>query len=1011
MNSPLCRTLLTVLCLTSSAQAIAPGSYRQDLPVKPLNDTTILCEAEEFQPVGKDGWQARPWGENYYVATFANSFLSRKGFLGAPEQCAHALATLEIEVPRAGRYLALVRYEACYRFETQFTLRVEQNGVKKLDRRYGGTENVKIWAFKEKLKKQVAWSWGPGENLVWEGHDAFVSLEAGKAKLTLLAERQKGLAARRNVDLVLLTRAVEDVTNRIEKENYLPLDGLLTQAGDVYFKLHNHKNGAAMNLVVPPGTEHSPYWVHLRTWKPLTLSAAPGTSTDWVEVGSLLDTLNDGQWQLTAQGSEKQKKPLHYSLEVGVRAADGKITSIAHFKDLQGDLSLAYDADTRYSQRIRTTDSILYDLVDYLKKQPIRGTAPKQTLIYGYTFTPRPGHPRYNQALQEFQTLIGATALNRTDEATIGGAEPLRKGYLDVRSLSPAKLEEYCQRLKKEGKAERIACVSLGDEIGLAAPPANDHKGFRSWLQREKRTPAEVDPSATTWEQVLYSPAKATATTKPSLYYYSQRYAYYHGIQVQKQLTDVLRRYLPHAGIGANFSPHHKHMYMGDTHQWISLFRAEGMTMPWGEDYIWQVPVGTQQMNFLMLDMFRCGIKGKPTSKIHYYVMPHTPGNTTASWRRQFYGDLAHGAKIFNLFEFRPVQAAYTENHCSDPAMFQEVRRSLHELGQFEDILQQGEVRPGLAGLWFSEAADIWDDYAHPLGAGKRSLYIGIRHQQLPLDGILDGDDLGGYKIIYLADAHVSRAGTKALAAWVQAGGQLVATAGAGMFDEFNQPNKAMQELLAVSAPKMEKDQQETIIREKENLPFAKALDVVTVKTGATPTTVPVFGALTRVTATREATVLGTFKDASPALVMHQVGKGRTLYCGFLPGLSYFKPAMPLRPVDRGASEDTLGHLIPTGFDRVAAQVIGWLAQDLPRPVSCSEPLVETTVIQANQGTLIPLINWSGGPVKGLKVRATIELPSSKATLASGKPVTVARHGKEVVFTLDLDAADALILR
>ena len=72
-------------------------------------------------------------------------------------------------------------------------------------------------------------------------------------------------------------------------------------------------------------------------------------------------------------------------------------------------------------------------------------------------------------------------------------------------------------------------------------------------------------------------------------------------------------------------------MYIGQTHHWISLFREGGMTMPWGEDYIWQVPVGTQQMNFLMLDMFRAGIKGKKDAKIHYYVMPHTPGNTTAS--------------------------------------------------------------------------------------------------------------------------------------------------------------------------------------------------------------------------------------------------------------------------------------------------------------------------------------------------------------------------------------------
>ena len=198
------------------------------------------------------------------------------------------------------------------------------------------------------------------------------------------------------------------------------------------------------------------------------------------------------------------------------------------------------------------------------------------------------------------------------------------------------------------------------------------------------------------------------------------------------------------------------------------------------------------------------GVRGRPEAKIHFYVMPHTPGNTTANWRRQFYGDLGHGAKVLNLFEFRPVQAAYTENHCSDPRMYQAIRVALHELGQFEDIVQDGTVRPGVAALWFSEAADAWDDYQHSLGAGKRSLYIAIRHQQLPLDCILDGDDLKPYRVLYLTDRHVSRAGSKAIVEWVKAGGCLFATAGAGMFDEFNQPNKVLRELLGVDETALE---------------------------------------------------------------------------------------------------------------------------------------------------------------------------------------------------------------
>src|SRR5262249_50269853 len=162
----------------------------------------------------------------------------------------------------------------------------------------------------------------------------------------------------------------------------------------------------------------------------------------------------------------------------------------------------------------------------------------------------------------------------------------------------------------------------------------------------------------------------------------------------------------------------------------------------------------------------------------------------------------------------RPVQGAYTENHTSDPAMYQEVRKSLHELARFEDVVQDGRVRPGVAALWFSEAADVWDDNASPFDAAKRTLYVAVRHQPLPLDVLVEGDDLSGYKLLYLTDRHVSRSASKAIASWVAAGGQLFATAGAGMLDELNQPNTALRELLGVD-PKQPQEAREVIRREK----------------------------------------------------------------------------------------------------------------------------------------------------------------------------------------------------
>jgi hypothetical protein len=49
--------------------------------------------------------------------------------------------------------------------------------------------------------------------------------------------------------------------------------------------------------------------------------------------------------------------------------------------------------------------------------------------------------------------------------------------------------------------------------------------------------------------------------------------------------------------------------------------------------------------------------------------------------------------------------------------------------------------------------------------------------------------------MLYLTAAHIPRNASNAIAAWAQLGGKhVVATAGAGMLDEFNQTNTAIQQ-------------------------------------------------------------------------------------------------------------------------------------------------------------------------------------------------------------------------
>ena len=975
-------------------------------PVLAAPDGTLFCEAEEFKvenTTGKQGdpavqapagWHAGYWGQNYFAATFANTFLSRKAFLGAPEQCEDSTASITVTIPEAGRYLVLARYEAAYRFETQFRIKVVQGGKNRLDRLYGARKNIKIWAFGKKLTDEVEWDWGAVENVVWEGHEAYAELTAGPATIILSAGKQPEPGAKRNVDLVMLTRDEKQVIERIAKEGYLPLDGWLTQAGDVWMRIAN-SGGAAVKVQSlafsgGPMQQHSPYWVHMRNWKPISVSVEPGQTSDWIEVGGTMDSLNDGQWGFQSGGPCK--------IEFGVRDASGKIESLRTF-DCNGSLPLIAFADVRYLRTIQTPDEAIKELMDYLAIQPRHGKTVEKTAIYAFS------------ALSpEFCALF---SIKNNSSGNAGGKG--RFAYVDLRSKSVAQLEEACLKMS-EVERKDIFVVSLGDEIALPKPGSGGTE-FAAYLKSQGIKAADVVPGAGgDWEKVVFSNDPELKTSNPALHYWTQRYLHHFGIQAQKAMTDTLRKHLPNAHIGANFSPHHgggEYTQLGAVFSWINCFRQDGMTLPWAEDYIWQVPVGSPQMNAINLDMFRAGNRGKPERRIMYYVMPHYPGNTPAMWRRLFHNAVGHGATILNLFEFNPVWIAYSENHVTSKDMYATVYRTFREFGLYEDIVQAGQVRPAKTALWFSETGDIWSNNRPSFGAAKRGLYTAILGQQLPLDFVVDADAADGtlkkYEVLYLTDNNVTRESSRKIADWVRAGGSLFATAGAGMLDEYNQTNTVLRELLGVEQTGFEMPSDAQVSFIKQDLKFVRPLEKVTIDDPASE--FPVFGVVSRVKAAEGASVTGRFGDGSPAVVANKVGKGRTLYCGFLPSLSYFKPAIPMRPLDRGSTDDAMSHLIPVDFDRNAGSLIGAAAASLQRPVVSSVPLVENSVIESKEGTAILVQNWSGKPAPGIEITVNIPVPSAKATLASGGKLAVQKKDGVTTFVFDLDVADVLILR
>ena len=280
-----------------------------------FNQTMVLIEAENFSVPVTSRWAPREWGHReksgkktgddrtgFFAATVANTFHSRRDYLNgpadaSPRDTAHAI----ISVTAAGDYNVLARYEHGYRFNAAFQVNISSDADEIVfTRAYGYRENLKLWAFaaarngaKRKgggfeggllcgnkgfkgtgLVAECMWPYGATENIVWEGIGAKVTLTPGTYTITIAGlnaaptssasatgEPEETLFCQRNIDAILLHPNATDIAMRSEQEGpMLPLDGLLSQAGDVFFQVENLDVNNWINLSLPYTYIHPPYF-------------------------------------------------------------------------------------------------------------------------------------------------------------------------------------------------------------------------------------------------------------------------------------------------------------------------------------------------------------------------------------------------------------------------------------------------------------------------------------------------------------------------------------------------------------------------------------------------------------------------------------------------------------------------------------------------------------------------------------------------------------------------------
>ncbi len=1084
------RLLLSFVALGALA---VPVFAQEKKPVR------LFAEAEDFIVTSR-GWKVMPYRDNYYAGSFAITFLSRMGCLSASDEMdagKTAIAEQRIQVPYADSYELLARYEQPFQFAAEFTVEVEQGG--KVVARFpcGRLDQPKIWAFNNHQRVPMErYSWSGTDNIVWQ-HPGKVTLAAGPATLRLIATAQmdgnkpRVNSAKRNVDVICLTNDKVGMEAQ-KKTGYLEFDGWLVQDGDLFLRITNPKDaaGPVVPIIAPfVQGQHSPYYVHIRDWPTthvlksgrltsptayriagprsdrvkaaslarelptekyyvagkgaakLTIPDAeylkPGDSSGWVPAGQVLDALNTSQW-FPQTLSRTKTDSVYLRMEFGIPDGKGGVKVVKDITvkgparnlspacfDVPGvvnpNLELAAVMRKRYwLPQIRTQKEVL----DWLNAEVARfakpGEAPKRMLHYGIM-----GFGNAQSAFPEAKQL----ALALGDNTTFGVEGKKRDLVAHWGDPSPAWIKK--QEQTRKGGFNDLRIVSYGDEIHLPAIPLKDDE-FATWL---KAHGVNHD-----------GPMKYTTDRKNPLFYYAQIAAKEKGAAKFAAGT----AYYKSKGVltGANYSPHAN--YLVTELDYIRPFKLKAMSMPWTEDYAWQIAEFSPQVVGYLVSGLRAGAKYDDLP-IHMYVMPHSPGNLPETFRRSYYASIAHGAKIINYFCATPSAVGYTENYIDsyDLPMWKQLSTCTHEAAKFEDYVMDGKVRPAKVGLLLSSTDELItgvNNFSLALHNNERkALWYALRHAQIPVDFLSEDDVIDGhakdYKIIYITQQYVHSKCLGALQKWCESGGTVVAMVGGGYWNEFQKENPAAVKFYGATGSKITTDPK--LISKyltKENVPFLskhdlpryEPIDAVQwclrglprVEPDPNPApehifNVPVIAWKQSLKAT-DGTVIGKFKDGSPAVVLKRHGAGRAILFGFLPGQAYVQSGLPVRPVDRGANAESSAHYLPTSMRlpllaRLTDDFLGRYAL-IAKPVVTTDGLVETTCIDtpAKDGKpaklAVPLINWTGAELTSLTITIRgVEKVSKVRSVELGELKYKLTRGGLIV-EMPLNVADMLLI-
>jgi hypothetical protein len=563
---------------------------------------------------------------------------------------------------------------------------------------------------------------------------------------------------------------------------------------------------------------------------------------------------------------------------------------------------------------------------------------------------------------------------------------------------------------------------------------------FRAWLATRQVSPHELgvrsldDVMPIDDPPQLHERAKINGAAARRIFYYTSRYRQRAASQRLRWATEALHASFPPGVISTSLVADHPYfsgtgLGMGMTLQntawggwplaldWFDVARTRavdmigiedwmGLQYMYGPEFTWE---GPQLMGF-QAAIFRSGSGG--TLPIMAWI---TPSDETG-FLLKMSSALAQGAKHTFFWTYGPT-AQSTENYWSDlRGAYDGVARYARQIAAAEAIIAPGTTRPTRVALLYSISADLWQPFGYIHMLERRATYLALTHEQYLVDMLSEEDIAAGrlesYDVLYVTDPNVATHVGEAIARWVGDGGALYGACGAGSRNEFDEPAGHLAPAFGIE-PTIRATTQPGKYHVRGALNRLPYVDEAAISARAVPTRSVRFGVLgARIGFTpTTGRVVGRFKSGQPAAVENTFGKGRALYIGACPGLSYLK--------DAGFVPTALEERYPAPQRHFISAVAR--AAGATRLVELSEAVVEAGVFDAPHGTALVLANFTYRPIETLSARVPVARPVHRVrslqagdvsfALEDAAPALRAQgYGKVAVFALPLGVNDIVLL-